>query len=641
MCGIAGLACATHDCHEDHEAIVAAMCEMQAHRGPDDQGVVLLDRVCLGSRRLSILDVSPAGHMPMCDPTGRWWVTYNGEVYNYRALREELQALGHAFTSDGDTEVILHAWMEWGRDAFARFVGMFAIALVDRDTGTLQLVRDRYGIKPLYHAAVNGHLLFSSEMKTLGPCTQPARVDRQRLMEWFLYRNADSFRPETMIEGISSVLPGHVVTVRNGEVRSAPFYNLLSHVRAEAHEGYRRARETDVVARVDSALREAVQCRLVSDVPVGTLCSGGLDSSLVTAIAGEYTRDITAFNVAIENAPELDERRFAEQLTRSLGIELVSFTLTGDAFRAMLPRAVYHSDLPLTHPNSVAYLHISQVARSHGVVVLLSGEGADELFGGYSWSYRRLRTVERLLPLLGHLPHRLIDQVTLVAYAMAGLPATAHRFRETLPPTVGAIDGYARRGWARECEQAYEFVPRAIDRTVLGRMLGDLHDFLPPLLRRLDRMTMAASVESRVPFLDHRLVHEVVNLPLHYRVSARADKWLLKRVAERYLPRRNIWRKKMGFPIPLASYIAPYADFRFFRNGFCQQLMPLGETGLRDAIARWASNPFAFFGLLTLEMWGRMFVMGQTLDAVEQCFATSGSAASYAGHDEMPAGQPR
>lgn len=627
MCGIAGLACLASDCHRDHDAMVTTMCEAEAHRGPDDHGVASLGHVCLGSRRLSILDVSPAGHMPMRDASGRWWMTYNGEVYNYRELRDELQGLGHSFTSGTDTEVILHSFIEWGDGAFERFVGMFALALLDRETGALTLVRDRYGIKPLYHATVDGHFLFASEIKALTQVTKLHRVDRQQLGEWFLYRNVDALTPESLIEGIVSVLPGEAVTVRAGAVTSKRFYSPLSYVRAERYREYGRVKPDEIVEQIESTLREAVRCRLVSDVPVGTLCSGGLDSSLVTAMAGEFTTDITAFNVSIKDAPDLDEKRFAEELTRKLGIELVSHELTGESFRATLPRATYLSDYPLTHPNSVAYLQISEVARARGVIVLLSGEGADELFGGYSWSYRRMRTLERIKPLVQLLPRKVIDQLILIAYSMAGLPATAHRFREVLPTTVAAIDRFARAEWTKACEDAYAFIESPTDRAVLGKMLGDLSDFLAPLLRRLDRMSMGASVEARVPFLDHRLVHEVINLPLSYRVGARSDKWLLKQVARDYLPRRNVWRKKMGFPIPLASYIAPLADYRFFQDGFCERVVGLGRSGLRDRITRWEQDAFGFFGLLSLEMWGRMFVCGQALAEVEAFFGVPASTA--------------
>jgi asparagine synthase (glutamine-hydrolysing) len=370
----------------------------------------------------------------------------------------------------------------------------------------------------------------------------------------------------------------------------------------------------DVIEEMDATLNEATRLRLVSDVPVGTLLSGGLDSSLITSIAAKYTRDLTAFHVSVQGHPDLDERRHAEALTKRFGLPMVAFDLTAEAFRRALPRVIHSSDLPLTHPNSVAYYLISKVAREHGVIVLLSGEGADELFGGYSWNYRRKNMLLRLDPLLRRVPARIYDLMALVVYARAGMPVGGHRFREALPPTVDLIDRYARLDWAMCCEQAYGFVTDRRERAVLGAMLADLSDFLSPLLRRLDRTSMGASVECRVPFLDHRLVHKVINLPLDYRMGRHGDKWILKQVAARYFTGQLVTRRKMGFPLPLEQYLEPLADIEFFKNGFCEDTLGLSRRGLGQIVASWRRWVHGFFGLLTLEIWGRLFFVGQTIE---------------------------
>ena len=375
------------------------------------------------------------------------------------------------------------------------------------------------------------------------------QVDRHSLLEWSLYRNVDALTPETLVEDVRSVLPGHVVRISNGAISSKQYYSQIAHVSEERYRHHQAARLEDVIDDMDAILNEAVKLRLVSDVPVGTLLSGGLDFSLVTSIAAKYTRDLTAFHVSVEGFPNLDERRHAETLTKRFGLPLVPFSLTGEIFRRELPRVVYFSDLPLTHPNSVAYYLISKVAREHGVIVLLSGEGADELFGGYSWNYRRKRMLLRLQPWLRLVPAKLHDWLALLVYSHAGMPVGSLRFRERLPPAVDLIDRYARLDWAERCAEAYSFVADARDRAVLGSMLADLSDFLAPLLRRLDRTSMGASVECRVPFLDHRLVHRAINLPLDYKVGRHADKWILKQVATRYFSGQLVTRKKMGFPI--------------------------------------------------------------------------------------------
>lgn len=622
MCGIAGLACFDPQCTGDsHEPLVKRMCDLQAHRGPDDSGIIALDGVALGACRLSIIDLSPAGHMPMSDPSGRWWIAYNGEVYNFRDLRTELEGRGHRFRSQTDTEVVLHAFMEWGERCIDRFVGMFAFAVYDRQHGRLVLARDRYGVKPFYYARVGGHVMFASELKALVEEMRPVSVDKRRLIEWFLYRNVDALSPETLVEGISAVLPGCVVSISGDGIVSRRVYDVIEQVSADDYRRFAGARAEAVVDELDATLAEAVRLRLVSDVPIGTLLSGGLDSSLITAIAARTTRDLTAFNVSIAGFPDLDERHFAEELTRNLGLPLISFQLTGAKFRRALARTVYLSDLPLSHPNSVAYFLISRVAREHGVSVLLSGEGADELFGGYPWNYRRKWYLQRLSPFLARIPERVWSLAALIVFARLGMPITSRAFRDVLPPTVDLIDRYERAGWLAACEAAYGFVPRPADRAVLGAMLADLNDFLAPLLRRLDRMSMGVSVECREPYLDHRLVHKAINLPPSYRVGARSDKWVLKQVASRYIPSRIAHRKKAGFPLPLADYIAPLAHHKFFADGFCQGQLGLNTRGFAGFLESWRRWPFATFGLLTFEIWGRLFVRAEPLHSVEECIA--------------------
>ena len=600
----------------DAEAVVRRMCDLQAYRGPDDSGVVELGRVCLGSRRLSIIDLSAAGHMPMSDASGRWWIAYNGEAYNFATVRDELLALGHDFRSHTDTEVMLHAWMQWGSDCLQRFVGMFAFAIHDTQTDEVTLVRDRYGKKPLYYAQDGGVVRFSSEMKGLLQERSNLRLNQQALCEWFLYRNVDALGSRTLVEGAQAVLPGEVVTISPRGIRKALYYSPPAFVSEQEFRRYEVARPEDVVREVDEILNDAVRLRLVSDVPVGTLLSGGLDSSLVTAIAAKYTKALTAFHVSVEGYPKLDERRYAEQLAQTHGLPLVPFGLTGRNFREVLPYVTFLEDLPLTHPNSAAYYLISKVAREHGVLVVLSGEGADELFGGYMWNYRRRQRLARIAPLLRMIPRQVHSVLQLLVYAHAGLPVSAHRFRDMLPPTVHLIDRYARAEWQARCEDAYAFVRRPGDREVLGAMLADLSDFLAPLLRRLDRTSMGASVESRVPFLDHRLVHKAINLPLQYKVGARADKWVVKQVALNYMPRSLVFRKKAGFPLPVDEYVAPIAKRELFAGGFCENFLELGQRGIARTMSTWNHQAHGLFGLIALEMWGRIYFMGQSVTDV-------------------------
>jgi len=617
MCGIAGLVCFKATCNqEDHVSLVRKMCGFQLHRGPDDDGIVSLGNVCLGSVRLSIIDLTEAGHMPMASENERWWISYNGEVYNFKDLREELIRCGHTFRSRTDTEVVLHAYAEWGEKCLDRFVGMFAFAIYDRQTDTATLVRDRFGIKPLYYMSRDGHVLVASEMKVLIGIGSCLRVNRQRLIEWSLYRNVDVLSPETLLEDIYSVLPGHLVTIKEQKITSRCYYSPPSRVDGDTYARFARERPETVIAETDMAIQHAVKDRLVSDVPVGTLCSGGVDSSLITAMAARYSRQVSAFHVSVSGYPALDERSYAEKVTNQLGIKLISCPLTGDVFRRELPRAIYLSDLPLTHPNSVAFLLICQVARENGVIVLLSGEGADELFGGYAWRYRRYRSILRARRFLSLLPRKLRKGIEVAGYACNGMPTTSFLFDQLLSHTVSFIDNYAREEWSMRSVAAYGFVANSSHRAVLGAMLADLADFLTPLLRRLDRMSMGASTECRVPYLDHRLVHRVINLPLDYRLNGRTDKWVLKQIASRYLGADIVKRKKAGFPLPLEDYLAPLARNEIFNNGFCHQVLGLSSAGVQKVIASWNENIQAFFNLLSLEIWGRLFIMREPLERV-------------------------
>lgn len=619
MCGVAGVVCLGSTCGDDeHVRLVKGMCDLQVHRGPDHTGVVSLGNVCLGANRLSIIDLTAAAHMPMSTDDARWWITYNGEVYNFQVLRAELARRGYVFRSRSDTEVVLRAFEEWGKNCVERFVGMFAFAIYDRHTDTLTLARDRFGKKPLYYMSHGRHVLFASELKALMPFGGDLRVNERRLLEWTLYRSADAGSSETLVEGIVALPPGHLMRITRGRLEPPRrYYAAESRVDAEQWERLGRAPIRAVVGEIEGAIVQSIGDRLVSDVPLGTLCSGGVDSGLVTAVCARHLPGVAAFNVSVDGYPALDENRYARAVTDALGIDLLVYPLTADAYRHNLVRAVYHSDLPLTHPNSVAFLLVSEFARKNGVTILLSGEGADELFGGYPQRYRRYRQFLRLQRLLARMPGRVRKALALAGCAALGIPLT--RFNEydgLLPHAVAFLDRYVREGLHERCADAYGFVSNAIERDVLAAMLGDLSIFLQPLLRRLDRMSMAASLECRVPFLDHRLVNLVVNLPLAYRLRGPTDKWLLKAIARRHLPSTVVDRPKVGFPLPIADYLAPLAHHELFRKGFCVDTLGMDRRGLQAAVTDWRHNVDAFFSLLTLEIWGRLYFRREPIDDV-------------------------
>jgi asparagine synthase (glutamine-hydrolysing) len=594
------------------------MCEIQTHRGPDDSGVISLGHVCLGANRLSIIDLSQAGHMPMSDAEQDLWIVYNGETYNFQALREELIRYGHVFRSRTDTEVVLHAFKQWGEQCFERFAGMFAFAIYDRRNDTVTLVRDRFGKKPLYYTSDSKHILFASELKVLLQVTENLKLNRQRLMEWSLYRNVDFGSPNTLIENIFSLPAGHSLTIQKGKLGTLKrFYAVESEVDATTFKELEQRPRKDVVSEIESLFLTGVQERLVSDVPLGVLCSGGVDSSLITALCARFRKDVAAFHVSVAGYPQLDESRYAKQVTASVGIDLFKCELGRENFCLNLPRAVYYSDVPLTHPNSVAYLLVSELARRHGTIVLMSGEVADELFGGYMHRYRRYRQLLRGRRLLGYLPAKLRQIINLAGHACNGVQATElPGYGSGLAQMIGMLDGFTRDELRTRCADAYQFVENDGERGVLGAMLADLTNFLSPLLRRLDRMSMAASVECRVPFLDHRLVEKAVNLPLSYRLNGATDKWILKEIAAHYLPREIVYRKKLGFPLPLQDFLEPLARQEFFDGGFCLEFLDMQPKGLSKIILNWRDDVEGFFTLLTLEIWGRLFFLRESVDGV-------------------------
>jgi asparagine synthase (glutamine-hydrolysing) len=627
MCGIAGLVCFGACDEREHIGIVSRMCDSQLHRGPDFTDVVSLGPACLGANRLSIIDLSPAAHMPMRTDDGRWWISYNGEVYNFHALREELISAGQTFRSRSDTEVVLRAFAEWGTPCLERFVGMFALALWDRKTATLTLARDRFGKKPLFYTTRDRHFLFASELKALVEVDGRARVDARRLGEWALYRSVD-VGSGTLVAGVQSLPAGHSLRVRDGVVGPARrYYAPEWNVEPALYAELERTPPGAVVDRVEHLLADAVRARLVSDVRVGTLCSGGLDSSVVTALAARHLPGLSVFNIAVDGHEHLDESRYARVVAEKLSLDLHVYPLTGEAYRANLVRAVYHSDVPLTHPNSVAFLLVSQFARQRGVTILLSGEGADELFGGYWQRYRRERQLRLVRRLIEAAPQRLKKALVLGGLSVAGIPVTRiNDYEANVPHAVAFLDAYAREGLHQRAAAAYGFIADDNDRGILAAMLADLSIFLPPLLRRLDRMSMAASIECRVPFLDHRFVNFVINLPLHLRLKRSVDKWLLKEVAARCgLPDAIVRRRKAGFPLPVADYLAPLARPEFFAGGFCEEELALDRAVLSAAVRDWRANVLAFFGLLTLEIWGQLFVRGEPIERVSRRVLTAGT----------------
>ncbi len=560
MCGICGIV------HRDASYTVSkrALLEMRdtlTHRGPDDAGQYLAPGVGLGSRRLAILDLSPRGHMPMSTPDGRYWITYNGEVYNYRELRAGLEARGCTFRSNSDTEVLVNLYAAEGAAMLSRLNGMFAIAIWDTRDRTLFLCRDRLGIKPLYFAERGDAFYFASEEKALFAAGVPARFDASTWEELLCFRYVAGER--TPFVGVRRLLPGHYVLWKDGEYRIRCWWQLAERARA-----LRDRTPADPVGWLRDTLDQAVGLRRISDVPVGVLLSGGLDSSSVAAsLASQAGSGVASFTVRFPD-PEYDEGPVAHDVADRWHLAYHELVVPPAELLGRLSDASWFNDEPIVHASDLHLLAISRYAKPR-VTVLLSGEGGDELLGGYV-RYRPLG-----YPRLLAAARRVVPALTS-ALRLTGRAAKLSRFLalgpvdqfvlfnscDVLPPDLIAL-GMQPQG-------RFEFRERVLadalklypGQPMRQAMYSDQHTFLCSLLDRNDRMTMGASIECRPPFLDYRLVEMLAALPSAVLLDGRDSKPLLRRAHGHRLPRSVHRHRKWGFGVPWTKYLREIPKFR-------------------------------------------------------------------------------
>lgn len=551
MCGIAGVLKRRSGDKAERDVIVA-MRDAMTHRGPDDAGIHVDGPLGLGHRRLSIIDLG-SGHQPMFDPSNRLCVVFNGEIYNYKALRSELETLGFRFRTQSDTEVLLHGYLAWGKAMVERLNGIFAFAIWDRASETLFLARDHMGVKPLYYHADGEAFVFASEIKALFESGQCRPVcDWEAVPEYFVFRHVAGER--TLFQGVKSLLPGHRMTVSGGGVSVEAYWSPLP-AHPEAVD------DRSVAARLEQLVVDAVRMQMMSDVPLGTFCSGGVDSSLVTAIAASHAGSaINTYSIGFED-PAYDESQYALQVAERYSTVHHELRVGNAEFASWLPRLIWQNDEPLHFPNSVHIYALSKLAKER-VTVVLTGEGADELFGGYP-RYRIPRLVARLKrwggPLQGGLSllaratgdHRLAK---LNAF-LSGSVGEAFLYNSApLPQQARTALGSA--GMAAVFPYRSDVLAGLDGSSSLARSaLLDQYTYLVAILNRQDKMSMAASIESRVPLLDRNLVHFANGLPDRYKQKGSGTKIVFKQLAEKYLPREVIYRRKSGFGVPLASWL--------------------------------------------------------------------------------------
>jgi asparagine synthase (glutamine-hydrolysing) len=576
VCGITGFVSAPASADE-LTRVVRGMCDALVHRGPDDAGEWADDGagVAIGFRRLAIIDLSPAGHQPMISASGRYVATLNGEIYNFEEMRGELRARGVApeFRGHSDTEVMLAAFDAWGVEAaVARFNGMYAIAVWDRETRRLHLVRDRMGVKPLYYGFVGRTFVYGSELKALR--RHPgfdARIDRDalRLYLRFMYVPA----PFSIYEGIAKLMPGTILTLdpATGETRTTVYWSA----RDAALDGARHrfgGSEEDASLELEALLRDAIKIRMVADVPLGVFLSGGVDSSLVTALMqAQSETPVKSFSIGFADAA-YNEAPFAAAVARHLGTEHTELMMHERDALDLIPRLGTMYDEPFADSSQIPTHLVSALARRH-VTVSLSGDGGDELFGGYTRYFvgQRLfrgltKVPRRARPLLGRaltsfsprawdrLRRRLGERVHKVARVLKGGDVDAMYFELVSHwPDIVRAQGEGRGAQAPvEDRSQWPTLADPVERM----MYFDQISYLPDdILAKVDRASMAVSLESREPLLDYRLVEFAWRLPLSMKVRGGKGKRVLRRVLYRYVPESLIERPKMGFGIPLDAWL--------------------------------------------------------------------------------------
>ena len=548
MCGIAGLVY-TDRSRPCEPEIVIAMRDIASYRGPDDAGIHVDGNVGLGHRRLSIIDLG-GGHQPMPDPSRKLWIVYNGEVYNFRELREKLLGRGRTFQTHSDTEVILQAYAEYGEKCVEELNGMFAFAIWDTERRSLFLARDRMGVKPLYYAETAEAFVFGSEIKSLfasGKVTPECR--EEALTEYLIFRQVAG--SDTLFRGVKSLPPGCTMTVGDGRVRIARYWSP----RPESElppMSFDEARQT-----LADLLEDSVRLRLISDVPVGTFCSGGVDSSLVTALAAKLKGDaVNTFSVGFDE-PEWDESSFAVMVSKKYHTIHHQLRVGNESFSELLPKMVWHNDEPLDFANSVHIFALSQLAKQF-VTVVLTGEGSDELFAGYpryripgfAKSFARVPAPMRRLIAGISGDHRVKKLARYAASAPNDmlLYNSSYLRTESIQEACPQLNGFGVFDYRLECLTG----SRRLELDPVRRLsLLDQETFLVSILHRQDKMSMAASIESRVPFMDYRLVEWANRLPTAFKIRRGAGKALVKEVARAVLPAEVVDRRKSGFGVPL------------------------------------------------------------------------------------------
>jgi asparagine synthase (glutamine-hydrolysing) len=622
MCGIAGFVESPVSVpmnREDSITLIERMCHVIRHRGPDDCGALVQAGVSLGMRRLSIIDLA-SGHQPLANEDRSVWTVFNGEIYNFRELRRELELLGHGFATASDTEVIVHAYEQWGTEAISRLRGMFGLAIWDGRTRTLVLARDRMGIKPLHYAESGGRLYFASEIKSL-----LCAPDVPRTLDWDALNHYLSFlytpQERSIFLGVRKLPPGHLLVWRNGAASLQRYWRLPD------NETYTGTVE-EAAERLQTTLVNAIRAHLVSDVPVGAFLSGGLDSSLVVALMARVSARVKTFSVGFHE-PAFDELPHARRVAHLCGTDHHEHVVTPDGVD-ILDELIEHFDEPFADASAIPTWYVSKVASRH-VKVVLSGDGGDELFGGYDRyaPHPRVAAFDRMTPRVGRrvaslaarcLPEhargknflRHVSKTDRDRYVDSVRYFSADEKRYLLTPDVAVQFG--GRNPEEHLAQHFDRYSQLPWDTQMMRF--DSETYLPEdVLAKIDRMSMAHSLESRVPLLDNEVVALAGSLPASLKIRNGRRKHILKEVAAAWLPRDIVDRPKQGFALPLSLWFrgrlqelfadtleSPVSQQRgYFQPRFVSRLLKEHRSGRHD-------HGLRLWQLVVFERWHEKYI---------------------------------
>ncbi|MDR3541188.1 MAG: asparagine synthase (glutamine-hydrolyzing) [Desulfosporosinus sp.] len=597
------------------EELLAKMNDTMVHRGPDDRGVVLLEdrgwNIGLAHRRLSILDLSPLGHQPMTGASGNTTIVFNGEIYNFLQLKDVLLAEGYNFHTTCDTEVVLAAYAHWGSDCVSHFNGMFAFVIYDREKGTAFGARDRFGKKPFYYYHTEQEFVFASELKPLMAYPNFKKKINQEILGRYLHQGY-IVCPDSIFESTFKLSPGHRFTWADNQLEVSCYWNPVTANEAKSQELIKDFKSAK--AKLSGALEQAVERRMISDVPLGTFLSGGIDSTLVTAFAQKISKlPVKTYTIGFEDK-KYDEAIFAKEIARHLGTDHHEACLTEDIMLDLVDSIPHYYDEPFGDSSQIPTMFVSKIARQD-ITVALSGDGGDELFCGYN-SYDKLMLAHRL-DLLGGL-----------VYPLAKIPA----FAKLLPTSVRTIAcnrsaktktqllaSSRRESIASLLKNSYLDIRYPIEDKFplknwqLRRMLLDMQTYLPgDILTKVDRASMKYSLESRCPLLDYEVAELSFRIPHEFKCNGGDKKYILKEIAYDFVPKALLDRPKKGFSVPVAKWLkGPLRErFEYFTSpGFVENQGLFRYAGVSRMKADFLADPLELgevshiWNFLIFQMW--------------------------------------